>query len=138
MAQQIADKRFQKETNLRGWTDEYYKALKMMGWNTINYARQQYSPSATSFSMEKVALDIIRAAAGGAQEFVTIAEKALIATNENGEALSLLENNSASESYATFPDAALHRNGRRQAFDDLDEHRFQESRKDQKSAVLDV
>ncbi|MGE8395824.1 hypothetical protein HFV04_005055 [Pseudomonas sp. BIGb0427] len=102
LAQQIADKRFQKETNLRGWTDEYYKALKMMGWNTINYARQQYSPSATSFSMEKVALDIIRAAAGGAQEFVTIAEKALIATNENGEALSLLENNSASESYATF------------------------------------
>lgn len=102
LSQQIADSRFNKETNLRGWTDEYYKALRMMGWNTINYARQTYSPKASSFSMDEVALEIIQAAAGGATEFVNIARKALIATSEDGKAISLLENNSASESYATF------------------------------------
>lgn len=102
LGQQIADSRFNKENNLRGWTEEYYKALRMMGWNTINLARQMYSPSSTSFTMDEVALGIIQAAAGGATEFVNVARKALIATSEDGKALNLLENNSASESYATF------------------------------------
>jgi len=102
LAQQIAESRFTKETNLRGWTDEYFKALRNMGWNTVNYARQQYSPSSQTFSMDTIALEIIQAAAAGATEFVNIARRSLIATGEDGQALSLLENNSASESYATF------------------------------------
>lgn len=102
LAQQIAESRHNKEQNLAGWTDEYHKALRMMGWNTVNYARQVYSPSSSSFTMDEVALGIIQAAAGGATEFVNIARKALIATGEDGKALSILENNSASESYGTF------------------------------------
>ncbi|KAB5624018.1 hypothetical protein F7234_12145 [Pseudomonas putida] len=112
LAQQIAESRFKKESNLGGWTDEYYKALRMMGWNTVNYHRQQYSPSATSFSMDQIAMEIIRAAAGGGKELVDIAQKALIGTEKDDKAVNLLENNSASESYGTFQTLPCTESGR--------------------------
>jgi hypothetical protein len=102
LAQQIAESMHNKERDLPAWTDEYNKALRLFGWTNANYVRQRYSPSATSFSMDQIALEIIRAAAGGATELTNIAEKALIGTEQNAKALNLLENNSASESLATF------------------------------------
>ncbi|MFR0673618.1 hypothetical protein ACLUUI_08050 [Enterobacterales bacterium AW_CKDN230030176-1A_HGKHYDSX7] len=102
LAQQVANKEANKETQLGKWFDAYFKTLRMAGWNTRNYARQQYSPSARTFSMDQIALEIIQAASQGQWAFVEMARQAFGALEGNDKALSILENNSASETYATF------------------------------------
>ncbi|MBA1188709.1 hypothetical protein G7Z99_06580 [Pseudomonas entomophila] len=102
LAQQVANQRANKETHLGQWCDAYFEVLRYAGWNTRNYARQRYSPSARSFSMDQIALEIIQAASQGQLAFVEMARRAFGALESNEKALNILENNSASETFATF------------------------------------
>ncbi|AMA44340.1 hypothetical protein [Pseudomonas alabamensis] len=102
LAQQVANKKANKETHLGKWFDAYFEVLRYAGWNTRNYARQLYSPKARTFSMDDIALEIIQAASQGQLAFVDMARRAFGALEGNEKALNILENNSASETYATF------------------------------------
>ncbi|MBA1192334.1 hypothetical protein G7007_05575 [Pseudomonas entomophila] len=102
LAQQYANQKANKEAQLGQWFDAYFEVLRYAGWNTRNYARQQYSPSARSFSMDQIALEIIQAASQGQFVFVEMARQAFGALQNNEKALSILENNNASETFATF------------------------------------
>lgn len=72
LAQLAADKKFNRETQVMDWYGFYTNVLGKLGWTQQGFNWKKYEATQMSFTMDKVVLDIAKAALTG-QELLVIA-----------------------------------------------------------------
>lgn len=104
-AQIYANSKFSKDTHVIEWYREYIQVLVYMGWNMTSFSLREQQTSDTSVSVDKIALQMLAAAAGpGAAGAVLMAsiKAGLAGLQENKKAVGLFNKESSNSKNASF------------------------------------
>lgn len=103
LAQLAADKKFSRETQVMDWYNFYSNVLGKVGWVTQGYNWQKHESQQTSFTMDKVVLEIAEAALTGEEAAVVAAAMdALGKLPEDDGRLKLFNHSASSDTEGNF------------------------------------
>lgn len=103
LAQLAANYAFDRESETEDWYRKYTEVLENVGWVLQGFSFAKYNSASTTFTMDKVVLNIIAAIATGGQLAVVSATlKALSEAGEDDKALTLLDTNGSSGPAGNF------------------------------------
>lgn len=103
LAQLAADKQFNRETQVLDWYGAYTNVLGKIGWTLQGLNWENYSASSTSFTVDKVVLELAAAALTGGEAAVVAAtiEAAKSASSSSGP-ITLFNQSTHSDSQGNF------------------------------------
>lgn len=94
LAQLAANKKFDRENQTREWYDYYRTVLENIAWVVGNFKFSKYDSTASSFTMDKVVLEIIAAIATGGQAEILLATlNALESQDPGSKAITIFNSN---------------------------------------------
>lgn len=103
LAQLAANKRFDRYENTDDWYKFYLEVLENVGWVVQSFEFTQYEAEGTSFTMDKVVLEILRSIATQDEEqIIQSTIDALEALDDGSGALVLFDDSSSSQTQGSF------------------------------------
>ena len=103
LAQRVADSKFNHIQQRMEWYEAYNEALKHVGWVGSNNKLTQYKNSNLEITMENVAIELVKLAAGPNAAIIADLTSATInALKGDGEVLSKLQTSSSSGASGAF------------------------------------